>query len=139
MRSRLSGGACLIFSPDLRVSVRWDRLITYPDVTVICGAPKYTDDKRDTITNLTILVEVLSPSTAHFDRGHKSFLYRKIDSLQEFLLLEPDEMRVEHYPRLATERWEITGYSDRDAVVRLGSAGCELALTATYLGTDQLG
>ncbi len=68
----LNGKPCFVFTSDLRVCVHWDRLITYPDVTVVCGQPEYLDEKRDTITNPTVLVEVLSPSTMNFDRGEKA-------------------------------------------------------------------
>lgn len=46
----LRGGSCYVFNADLRVVVRWDELITYPDVTVLCGKPEYADDRRDTLT-----------------------------------------------------------------------------------------
>jgi Uma2 family endonuclease len=57
---------CGVFSPDLRVSIHWERLIAYPDVTVLCGEAEYADGRRDTMTNPTLVVEVLSPS-------HKGF------------------------------------------------------------------
>src|SRR5712691_6881897 len=70
----LSGSRCLVFSSDLRVTVRWDRLITYPDVTVVCRAPQYADEKRDTVVDPTFIVEVLSPTNKTFDRGEKGRL-----------------------------------------------------------------
>lgn len=44
---------CFVFNAVLRVAAAWEELITYPDVTVLCGIPQYTDDRRDTLTNPT--------------------------------------------------------------------------------------
>ena len=60
LHNRLVGGDCLTFSSDLRVSVQWGKLITYPDVSVVCGEVLYVDDHRDTITNPRAVVEVLA-------------------------------------------------------------------------------
>lgn len=75
---------CEVFSPDLRVSIRWGALITYPDVTVLCGDPEYTDERRDTVTNPALIVEILSPSTKTYDRGERARLVRMVPSLREF-------------------------------------------------------
>ena len=85
MRNLLRDRDCLVFNADLRVSVRWDTLITYPEATIICGPPKYVDGRRDTVTNPTLVVEVRSPSTAAQDRGDKTFLYRQVPSMREIL------------------------------------------------------
>ena len=87
LTGRLLGKGCHVFNADLRVSVRWDTLITYPDATVVCGPPKYVDDRRDTVVNPTLVLEVLSPSTAAKDRGDKAFLYRQVSSMREILLV----------------------------------------------------
>ena len=42
---------------------------------------------RSTLTNPTLLVEILSPSTEDYDRGKKAKLYRAIPSLQELLII----------------------------------------------------
>jgi Uma2 family endonuclease len=97
---------CWVFNADLRVSVRWDTLITYPDATVVCGLPKYIDDRRDTVTNPTLVLEVLSPSTAAKDRGDKTFLYRQVSSMREILLVEPIPVWIEHYWKLPNGHWD---------------------------------
>src|SRR5579884_1869863 len=78
---------CGVFNADLRVCVDASQLWTYPDITVVCGGPKYTDARRDTISNPVLVVEVLSPSTARFDRGEKVRLYAKCPSVRGILLV----------------------------------------------------
>ena len=63
----LRGGPCRVFSTDLRLRVSATGLYTYPDVVVICGQVAFADDRKDTVLNPKLLVEVLSPSTQDYD------------------------------------------------------------------------
>ena len=74
---------CSVASNDLRLRVSPDGLYTYPDAVVICGEPKFVDDRQDTLLNPTLIVEVLSPSTEAYDRGPKAAHDRQLKSLQE--------------------------------------------------------
>ena len=74
---------CEIYPSDMRVKVSPTGLYTYPDVAVVCGEPMFDDEQKDTLLNPTVLVEVLSKSTASYDRGEKFEHYRKIKSLAE--------------------------------------------------------
>ena len=71
----------------------------YPDVVVVCGEPRFEDDTFDTLLNPVVVIEVLSPSTAAFDRGEKFEHYKQLASLQEYILISQDSVRVEHYQR----------------------------------------
>ncbi|MFN0106774.1 MAG: Uma2 family endonuclease [Bryobacteraceae bacterium] len=132
------GRNCQIFTSDLRVSVHWSRLITYPDVTVVCGKPEYADEKRDTVTNPTMLVEVLSPSTEGHDRGKKADLYRFIPSLREFLLIDQSPVMIDHYRRLPDGTWQIVALRDISDVLQLDSLGCSFPVSEVYEGLDGL-
>lgn len=133
-----SGGDCQIFNSDLRVSVHWSRLITYPDVTVVCGKPEYTDEKRDTVTNPRLLVEVLSPSTEAHDRGKKADLYRFIPSLCEFLLIGQSPVVVDHFRRFPDGTWQIIALREMSDVLRLDSLDCSFPVTEIYAGIELL-
>ena len=68
---------CRVYSNDMRVRVAASGLYTYPDVVSVCGESRFLDEQRDTLLNLNLLVEVLSPSTAEaYDRGLKFEQYR---------------------------------------------------------------
>lgn len=137
-RLRAAGGSCIPFNSDVRVAVQWDRLITYPDVFVVCGEVQYTDERRDTITNPKVIVEVLSPSTRNYDRGAKSYLYRQLPSLAEYLLIEHDAPEVETYRRLPNNHWEIETVRGLDATVRIECLGWDLPLAEIYRDTERL-
>jgi len=131
-------GRCAVFSSDARVCVQWGELITYPDVTVLCGPPRVDDRLRDTLLNPSFVVEVLSPSTRNHDRGEKSRLYRLVPSLSEYLLVEQMPIEVEHYRRLPNGHWEIATIRERDAIFTLESLGCELPVAEIYSGLELL-
>ncbi len=96
--SQLKKGPCRVFSTDLRVRVDTSGLYTYPDVVVICDAPEFSDDQRDTLLNPVLIIEVLSDSTKDYDRGGKFEQYRTIKSFKEYLLVAQDRPHLEHYP-----------------------------------------
>ena len=97
--TQLRGRPCKVYPSDMRVQVAPTGLFTYPDVVVVCGEPKFLDEKRDTLLNPTLLVEVLSDSTEAYDRGQKFEHYRQIESLQEYVLISPAAPKLERFLR----------------------------------------
>jgi len=132
IRSELGKRPCLVTSSDLRVRVDPGGLYTYPDVVVVCNEPKYADDHRDTLLNPVLIIEVLSPSTEAYDRGFKSAQYRRLASLQECALVSQTEARIEIFRRRAEGDWFFSESAGLEAVCRLESVGCTLALAAVY-------
>ena len=126
----LRGKPCRVFSSDLRVRIHATRLTTYPDVTVVCGKLELDADDRLAATNPIVIVEVLSETTASYDRGAKAAHYRRVPSLMEYVLVAQDEQRIEVHRRVA-DRWEI-----HDAVpgqaIPLVSIGVELDVAEVY-------
>ncbi|MDX2051745.1 MAG: Uma2 family endonuclease [Polyangiaceae bacterium] len=99
LHAQLKGKPCRAYSPDLRVRVLETGLATYPDVSVVCGPMEFDPDGRNTATNPTLLVEVLSPGTEDYDRGEKREHYFTIPSLREYLLVSQTERKMELYRR----------------------------------------
>jgi len=129
---RLDGGRCNVLTSDVRLRVSREGLYTYADITVVCGPPQFADDQIDTLLNPSVIVEVLSKSTEAHDRGFKFAQYRRLESLQEYLLVSQTEMRVEKYLRQPAGKWELTDFAGRDAVCRPESLGCEIPLADIY-------
>ena len=105
---------------------------TYPDVSVVCGEPRFADGEFDNLLNPTLIVEVLSDSTEDYDRGTKFKHYMGIGSLQEYVLIAQDEVRVDHYTRQSEGDWWISISTTLEAVVQLPSIGCTLSLSDVY-------
>jgi Uma2 family endonuclease len=127
----LRGTSCEVFDSDFRVRVS-PRMYTYPDLTVVCGKLKLADERRDILLNPTAIFEVLSPSTEYYDRVVKFQHYRAIESLQDYILVAQDQVRIEHYTRGDASTWTIRDYQHAEDVLRIASIGVSLPLAAIY-------
>jgi Uma2 family endonuclease len=124
---------CRVLSSDLRVRAA-GRAYCYPDVAVVCEAPRFADDQKDTLLNPIVLVEVLSKSTEAHDRGLKFTRYRLIESLQEYVLVSQVEPRIEVFQRGPGAEWIFRDFSGLDARCHLASLACDVPLAAVYEG-----
>jgi Uma2 family endonuclease len=132
LRNALRQRPCEVTTSDLRLRVSPNGLYTYPDVTVVCGEPKFADDQKDTLLNPVFIAEVLSPSTEAYDRGFKSVQYRKLESLQEYALVSQAEPRVEVFRRQPGGDWLLSEAAGLDAACGFDSLGCRIALADIY-------
>jgi Uma2 family endonuclease len=131
LRSQLRGRRCEAYLRDMRIRVDPTGLYTYPDVAVVCGEPRFEDDAVDTLLNPTVIIEVLSDPTERYDRGQKFAHYRRLDSLQEYLLIAQSQVRVERFVRTG-EQWLLSEVGDLEGEVSLDAIGCRLALREVY-------
>ena len=97
-------GECEVFAGDMRVRTSPAISYFYPDVIVVCDEQRFEDDAFDTLFNPIVVIEVLSPSTAAYDRGEKFEHYKQLTSLQAYTLVSQDRVHVEYYRRQDT-RW----------------------------------
>ena len=132
MHQHLRGKKCKWYTANLRVLVEASGLYTYPDLSVVCGEPRLTDPYEDTLTNPTLLVEVLSPSTEDYDRGRKAAMYRKMPSLQELLLIAQNSYEVELSRRGPEGNWSVVQAVGLEASIHLASIGYTLRLSELY-------
>jgi len=132
LRQHLAGSPCRTFITDMKLRVEAADAYFYPDVMVSCSASDAGDPqvKREP----ALLVEVLSPATAAFDRGDKFASYRSLESLREVLLVDPNLRRCDLFRRQAVdgdEAW-VLHPSAPGAGVDLASLGLALAVEALW-------
>lgn len=123
---------CNVYPSDMRVQISQTGMYAYPDVVVTCGAEQFADERDDVLLNPVVLVEVLSETTAAYDRGAKFEHYRRIPSLREYLLITQEPYRVDHYTRQNDTQWLLTEFHDPESRIQLSSIQCELALKDIY-------
>lgn len=133
---RAAGRRCRPFTSDMRVRSADSGLYTYPDLSVACGEPEFEDEEVDTLLNPTLLVEVLSPSTAAYVRGEKWERYRSITALREYVLIDADRIHVERYERRDDGTWLFSETADLGATLELPAIGCEVSLSELYDAVD---
>lgn len=129
---QLRGRNCRVLASDMKVRVPDSRRFFYPDVSVVCGEPQFHDERSDVLLNPTLIVEVLSESTAAFDRGDKFQAYQQPESLKEYLLISQDKKVVEQYVRQTRDVWSHTAAVGLEDSLSLPSIECTLSLGATY-------
>lgn len=128
--AQLRGKRCEAYSSDLLVRVRATGLATYPDISVICGRLERDPETPRAVNNPIVLVEVLSDGTEGYDRGEKFAHYRRLPSLQEYVLVSQHEQRIEIFRR-HEEGWMLheAGKGER---AKLLSIDCELPVDEIY-------
>ncbi len=129
---KLENRHCRPYNCDLRVKIEASGLYTYPDLSVVCGEPKFVDERLDTLTNPTLIVEVLSESTESYDRGRKFEHYRRIPSLREYLLISQEEPRIEQFFRRETNEWVLRDAIGLDTTLALPSLEISISLAAVF-------
>jgi len=132
LRQHLAGTPCRTFITDMKLRVEAADAFFYPDVMVTCSARDATDPqvKREPV----LLVEVLSPATAGFDRGDKFAAYRSLQSLREVLLIDCDLRRCDLFRRQALdtgEAWVLHPSAPGEGV-ELVSVGLALGAEALW-------
>src|SRR6266542_2469738 len=129
---RLKGRPCVPFNADLRIKVEETGLFTYPDLSVICGPLQFAAGTDDTVTNPTLLAEVLSDSTENYDRGTKFDHYKKIPSLREYLLVRQKEQVIEQRIRQQGGDWLLRQAVGMDATLAIPSLEITIALAEIF-------
>jgi len=104
LSAALNSGRCDVYSSDLRIRIRKADVNTYPDASVICGAPQMDPADKNSAINPIVLVEVTSKSTEQYDRGEKFEYYKQIPSLREYVLVSHREPAIE-VRRRTGRRW----------------------------------
>lgn len=129
---KLKGTGFSVFATDLRLWIPSLNHYVYPDGMVIQNPLQLQAGRKDTVTNPTLIVEVLSPSTESYDRIGKFAAYRSIPTFQEYLLIEQSRIHVEHYRRQGDAEWIFREYDLPDARIQLSSLNLEVTLTDIY-------
>lgn len=132
LAEHLDGTPCQVFTEGMKLQVA-DEAIFYPDVLVTC-------DPADLATEMifrapTLVIEVLSPSTQAYDRGLKFAVYRRLPSLQEYIVVDPEARRVEGFRRNEQGQWVLVDMSE-GAALEAASVGCTVPLDQVFDGVD---
>ena len=129
-KTHLKGTPCKVFSGDVKVAVQETGHWFYPDVVVTCSAQDLADMNATQVRAPVLVLEVLSPSTAAYDRGDKFLSLQKLASLQEYALLDAGAARLEVFRRNAAGRFEHFVFEGADTVAELASIGWQGPVSA---------
>ena len=134
LKGLLRGSPCRVFSEAMQLQAADDALF-YPDVFVTCDP---ADLRTERVFNApTVVVEVLSPSTQAYDRGLKFTFYRRLASLREYLLVDPDTRELQLFRRGGDGLFTLHDLTGAPAV-EFASLGISLPADEIFDGLDPL-
>ncbi len=129
VRTHIRGGPCRVFAADVKVRVEAANAFYYPDLLVTCAAEDA--NAESVIRQPTLLVEVLARTPEGFDRGEKFAHYRPPNSLQEYLLISSERLRVECFRLNPEGNWVLYAYTEADRL-HLTSLDFHCPISALY-------
>ncbi len=128
----IKGSNCSVYYSDVLVKLEKCGRYVYPNVVVFCGAEKEKRNEIDIFLNPWVIIEVLSESTARYDKKDKLECYLTLDSLREYWLFDSLKMHVISYKRVINDDWTIQTNKDINEKIKIGA--CEIALKDIYAG-----
>lgn len=131
----LKGKNCNIFGSNMRVSTPSRDSYMYPDALIYCGEPMLEDEKFDTLTNPSVIFEILSPSTTGIDKGRKFFFYQQISSLQEYIMIDSQKRFIHIARRQPDNSWKMETLNEEATGFIISSVNYRLSIDRIYEGT----
>jgi Uma2 family endonuclease len=123
LRLYLKGSPCKVFIGDMRLHIEAADCYYYPDVVVTCASVDTSNPKITTLSAAKLVIEVLSPSTSAFDRGDKFADYRKLDTLEEYVLIDPEKRSVDVFRKGGDGLWVLHPSNSAAPSVSFASVG----------------
>ena len=130
--SKLKGKACRPYGGDMRMQIPQNDLFTYPDISIYCNGVKASEVDDETFIEPTAIIEILSPSTKNYDRGHKFDLYKDVPSLKEYILIDSESVFIEAFHTDYNRNWEVIEYNELSDSLKFVSMGFEVSLKDIY-------
>lgn len=123
---------CFVTPSDVKCGIKAENSYVHPDVMVVCGELEFEENRNDTILNPTVIIEVLSESTASYDQGSKFRKYRTLDSLREYILVEQKMAMVNSFYKNDNGLWTIGDYSESEKEVKIHSLDISISIDDIY-------
>ncbi len=127
---------CRVYMADVRLWIPKYRQHTYPDVMLIEGEPVYTGNNTTTVTNPSLIAEVLSKSTQNYDQGNKFLYYRSIPEFKEYILIDQYRYHVMHYVKTADGKWVLDEIEGDNNLFSLNSVDFQITISDLYEQVD---
>lgn len=130
LRNHLRGSPCSVFISDMKLRVEEDNAFFYPDVFVTCAESDRGQSHSKSAP--VLVVEVLSPATSAYDRGAKFAAYRKLPTLREYALIDPERLSLDLFRREGDSKRWVLHPIEAGGHVDWASVGLQVPLEALY-------
>ncbi len=136
LKLKLKEKKCQPYGGDLRIHIPSNTLFTYPDISIICGEVITLDNDEFNALNPTVIIEVLSKTTKNYDRGEKFKLYRDINTLKEYILVDSQSLHVEVFRLNENNHWELEEYNDANVYLEIKAIDESILIAEIYEGVN---
>lgn len=121
-----------VFSSETKIYLPQFNYYYYPDALVVAGKPEFASKEIGAILNPILIVEVLSDSTAEFDKGQKFAEYKTLASFREYALIHQDKAQINAHFRDSDGIWQPSVVSGLDSEVHFQSIDVKVLLSKIY-------
>lgn len=128
---RAKGSNCRAMNSEIKVHIESKNCYLYPDTMIVCGEIDKSENEPNSITNPKVIVEVLSKSTANYDRGDKFYLYRQLESLEEYILIDQKRAQIDTHKRQG-DLWKLSRISGLENELEIEILGIKVKLEEIY-------
>ncbi|MEP7319210.1 MAG: Uma2 family endonuclease [Panacibacter sp.] len=128
----LEGKPCDVFASDLRVQAKAEETYYYPGITIVCDEPELTGEKVDIISNPTVIIEILSPSTEQRDRNKKKFFYMQMPTLKEYIMIDSVSFAADILRKTEDNKWQNEILIEKESLLQINSIGFTIPLISVY-------
>jgi len=133
LHQQLKKRQCKVYQNDMRLYIEKEEIYVYPDVMVVCGKREFKKYKSlENLLNPILIVEILSDSTADFDKGRKFEHYRTIASFKEYLLVSQKNKQIMRYTKQSDGSWNLMDFIGDATEIELSSIECSLNTSDIY-------
>ncbi|MCU0552872.1 MAG: Uma2 family endonuclease, partial [Leptolyngbya sp. Prado105] len=121
-----------LFVIDIKVWIPQFKKVRYPNLMVIFGKPEFYKNYKTAIANPQVIIEVLPDSAAKLDRKDKFKLYQSIPTFQEYLLIDQNQIAIDHFYKTKPKQWQIDQFDAQDTQIHLKSVDVTLSIAEIY-------
>jgi Uma2 family endonuclease len=125
-----------VYMGDVRLWIPEKNIFTYPDLMIIQGDPIYYENRKDTVLNPSLIIEVLSPSTQNYDKEGKFAAYRTIKTLSEYILISQTHIYGEKFTKTDDKKWLFQEFYEEDQQIPLHLGNMVLNFVDIYHKVD---
>lgn len=132
----LKGKECQVLPSHMRISTPGRENYMYPDASIVCGKPELEDEKFDTLTNPSVIFEILSPSTKGADKRRKFFFYMQIPTMKEYIMIDSERKNIIISRRQVDGSWKFEELLADATSLFIETINFQLPVTELYEGTN---
>jgi len=127
---------CRPYDGNAHLAIDTLKSILHPDLFIVCNGIKKSEFDKNGITNAKVIIEVLSKSTALYDRTGKFRKYKQIPEFEEYILVNQDKVLIESFVKHDNNLWHLKEYEGLKQHFKIDSLDLTIVIEVVYKDVD---